>query len=404
MKSYNFDNTNKLFEAIKEMNLWQRLFNWKRIISLSLEAYNEFKTADKGLDEINDSIAQINDLNKDLEHRKEKIMELQNSIKLLESKKDSVSSENIELEKQLIAYKKLEEKKQEEYDSKVERLNTLRDQMEEDRLRIKEEREAEIAERFERMKQTWRLHESNVEQYVKGICKRHSVEYLDKDKLPFEGKPDNTIQIANQYIIFDAKSPQGEDLTNFPKYVQSETEKLKKYAKIPDVKKDLFLIVPTNTIEHIKQLFYNMSEYYVHVITIDSVEPVILTLKKIEEYEFAEQLSPEDRDNICRIIGRFAHATKRRIQVDQYFTDEFIDILTKTSHLPEEILEQAVKFESSGKLNPPMERRSKKIELKKLEKDKNRQKRDAEAKNIIITTAFKDKIEDIPLNKVKKEE
>ena len=47
------------------------------------------------------------------------------------------------------------------------------------------------------------------------------------------------------------------------------------------------------------------------------------------EYEFAEKLSPEERDNICRIIGKFAHTTKRRIQIDQFFANEFLDTLSK---------------------------------------------------------------------------
>ena len=72
-----------------------------------------------------------------------------------------------------------------------------------------------------------------------------------------------------------------------------------------------------------------MGDYNVFVITIDSLEPIILSLKKIEEYEFAEQLSPEERDNICRIIGKFAHTTKRKIQVDQFFTNQFIELLVK---------------------------------------------------------------------------
>ena len=51
-------------------------------------------------------------------------------------------------------------------------------------------------------------------------------------------------------------------------------------------------------------------------------EPSLLSLKRIEEYEFAEQLSPEEREDICRVIKRLSHLTKRRIQVDSFFCDE----------------------------------------------------------------------------------
>ena len=62
-----------------------------------------------------------------------------------------------------------------------------------------------------------------------------------------------------------------------------------------------------------------MGDYDVYIITKDSLEPIIMSLQKIESYEFADKLSPEERDDICRINGQFAHTTKRRIQIDQFF-------------------------------------------------------------------------------------
>ena len=72
-------------------------------------------------------------------------------------------------------------------------------------------------------------------------------------------------------------------------------------------------------VDVVDQYVYNMGDYNVFMVTLDSLETIILSLKNIEEYEFAEQLSPEERDNICRIIGKFAHTTKRRIQLDGFF-------------------------------------------------------------------------------------
>jgi hypothetical protein len=105
------------------------------------------------------------------------------------------------------------------------------------------------------------------------------------------------------------------------------------------------------------------------VITKDALEPVILSLKKIEEYDLAEKLSPEDRDSICRIIGKFAHTAKRRIQVDQFFSEEFIDIVLRSQkELPEDLRKQVIEFEKSEKLNPPTERRAKIISIDELQK------------------------------------
>ena len=160
----------------------------------------------------------------------------------------------------------------------------------------------------------------------------------------------------DQLIIFDAKSPANDDLNNFSKYIKLQTENLKKYAKHDDVKKDLFLVIPSNTLNVIEKFTYNIGDYNVFIVTKDALEPVILSLKS-EEYEFAETLSPDQRDNICRIIGKFAHTTKRRIQIDQFFAEEFLDTLQKAKQLPSEILESVISFENAEKLNPPVEKR-----------------------------------------------
>nr|HPK84230.1 hypothetical protein [Bacteroidales bacterium] len=225
----------------------------------------------------------------------------------------------------------------------------------------------ETSERLEAMKKQWSEHEADVKNSIIRICDVNHVNYVEK--VPFRGNPDNTIEISGEYIIFDAKSPAGDDLTNFPNYIKTQAENLKKYASQDNVRKSIFLVVPTNTIDSIRQLTYRLGDYDVFVITKDALEPVILSLKKIEEYDLAEKLSPEDRDSICRIIGKFAHTAKRRIQVDQFFSEEFIDIVLRSQkELPEDLRKQVIEFEKSEKLNPPTERRAKIISIDELQK------------------------------------
>ena len=110
---------------------------------------------------------------------------------------------------------------------------------------------------------------------------------------------------------------------------------------------------------------------------------IILSLKKVEEYEFADKLSPEDRDNVCRIIGKFAHTTKRRIQVDEFFAREFLDTLSKAgSQLPRDILENVIKFENAEKLNPPMEKRNKSILTKDLKEQVDKLEKEMQLREI----------------------
>ena len=132
-----------------------------------------------------------------------------------------------------------------------------------------------------------------------------------------------------------------------------------------------------------------MGDYNVYVITTDSLEPIILSLKKIEEYEFAEQLSPEERDNICRVIGKFAHTTKRKIQIDQFFANQFIDLLVKCKNdLPEDLQKSVIEFEKAEKLNPTPERRKKQILTKELQEKNDSINAEAQIREITIPESF----------------
>ncbi|TRZ64242.1 MAG: hypothetical protein D4Q79_01955, partial [Spirochaetia bacterium] len=168
--------------------------------------------------------------------------------------------------------------------------------------------------------------------------------------------------------------------------------------KEENVKKDIFLVIPSNTVDVINQFSFNMADYNVYVVTLDALEPIILSLKKIEEYEFVEQFSPDERDNIYRVIGKFAHITKRRIQIDQFFGHQFLDILSKCeTDLPRDVLEKVIEYERSEKLNPPQEKRAKLISNIELEVDSRKLKKEAEAKEIVFPTSIQQDIKSLPL-------
>ena len=272
------------------------------------------------------------------------------------------------LKTKLTTLESKEENRIESLRKSLDKSNALQESLEKEKERLNDERVAEKSSYFEKMKKKWGNHEKDIENHIQLICKNHILEYISQENFPYpRNKPDNTIKISDQYIIFDAKSPLSDDLSNFPTYIKNQTDNLKKYAKHSDVKKDLFLVIPSNTLSSIDKFTYNMGDYNVFVITKDSIEPIIISLKKIQDFQLVEKLSPEERDDICRIIGKFAHTTKRRIQIDQYFAEEFLDTLKKSrSQLPKEVLKRVIEFESAEKLNPPMEKRNKKILTQEL--------------------------------------
>jgi len=331
----------------------------------------------------------------------EYIQNLNENISSLTTKIELLNTLYTEAKETIAKLRENEEERGRLYEARVTELNALKKQLDDDRLRVQQEHDAEIHKKFEEMEQTWRKHEEVVEQSLRSICQRHTIEYCDKEKFPFSTKkPDNAIIIADQYVIFDAKSPKNSDeLGNFRNYIKIQAEAAKKYAKEENVKKDIFLVVPANTLQFLEDYHLDMADYQVYVVTHECLEPVVLALRKVEDYQFVDQLSPEDRENICHVIGKFAHATKRRMQIDTYFFNEFLGLLRSCESLPEDIMKKVVEFEKAEKMNPPMEKRKKLIPTKDLEHEVKSITKKAEAYEIDVTAVTKEKIETIPLDK-----
>lgn len=384
--STSFDNLRRFFDQVKEINLWKRIFNWRAVKALSYDAYEEFSRLSGKIDDLNQFIDErdkkVNDLEKSNEGLKIKVQEivkLENKIEKLEGDLNRSDTNKNEFLKKVTQFEQTEATRKNDYEKNVAAVNAIREALERERKKLHDDRIKEQEEEFDKMKDTWKNHQDNVQSTIKNICLNHQIEYVDK--VPFKGNPDNTIKIAGEFVIFDAKSPANDDLNNFPKYLKIQTESVKKYIDQEDVKKDLFLVIPVNTFDVIKQFSYNLGDYNVYIVSVDSLEPIILSLKKIEDYEFAEQLTPEERENICRIIGKFAHTAKRKIQIDYFFAYQFLEILTKCkADLPDDIMKSVIEFEKAEKLNPPQEKRAKQILTETLLKESEQLALEARAK------------------------
>lgn len=407
-----FDSIKKLVHELKTLTFWDRIFKWgtiretlvdasadlQRMISgyesqsqlrheLELEK-NRNRSAQESVEELKFLRTEKESLMKDkvaLESKNEIYLrrgtELSNELSASKQKNEVYENELKSLRNEIAYLKSSDDQRLKEYDNKMNSLTETIKRFDRDRIQEKEDRHAREIERLKLMKQTWVNHEDNVKSRIKLICQKHGVEY--SDKVPFKGKPDNTLRINEEYLIFDAKSPANDDLSNFPLYLKAQSEQASKYVKEEGVRREIFLVVPANTLEVLQQFEFRLSDYTVYVISIDSLEPMILALRRVEDYEFAEKLSPEERENICRVIGKFVHLSKRRIQIDGFFAKQFFELLYRSdADLPKDILEKAVEFERSEKLNPPTDKRAKQISNRELEQEVSKIKNDAVQKGI----------------------
>lgn len=366
------------FDSFKNLTFWQRLFSWRTVVALSYEAWEEFIQQSEYLRNLEreqtslQSDKQVLQLEKNsfadqLDSAKVNVLKLETKIARMEESMKDTDLQLRSKEKSLQIFEQSETERVKQHDHRMSQALAIQASFENEKQRLSNERVEEVQHREQKQRETWRDHETAVATFMKRLCEQHAIEYITE--FPFRGKPDNAIKICDETIVFDAKSPAGESLSNFNSYIKGQAEAAKKYAEHESVRKDVYLVIPSNTNEVISKWSYDMGTYRVFVVTLDALEPVMLSLKQLETYDFAEQLSPEDRQSICRLIGSLLYASKRRIQVDQFFNSHLLELISKVQReLPDVMKDEILKNEKAMKLNPSIDKRSKEIGVETLRK------------------------------------
>lgn len=382
--------------ALFSLFLAYQVYAYKKKYDKNLKSLEETKCEEQKLQEKYMKMAAESEANS--QSQKEHIGFLNEKVKELNTKVDHLNDDKLDLTKLVQYYKEAEDQRRKTFDDRIARLNTAYDQREKEKEREEAQRLEQEEKEREALKKTWVTHEQNVEEKLKVISQKHGITYVSPSDFPHKGKPDNAVLICDEYVVFDSKSPQGDSLDHFPRYIRTQGEALKKYAKYSDVKNDIYLVVPANTLSVITDKFMEYGQYRVYVISEESLEPILICLKRLEDYEFAERLSPDDREKIVTVIGKMAHSMKRRIQVDYFFANDFISTLTDAQNLPEDILNGAQAVEKTSKLNPPNETRKKVINNESLQKEKSKLAGSALSQNINLDVKSNDII-NVPLYK-----
>ena len=337
------DELKRFFNLIKEISFFDRIFRWFKIRSLSFDAFSEFQFLEKKI--INQE-KEINDLEKTLGENYRVIDTIKESNEKNTVELKILRAQNTELSNENSGFKSLNEKRAEEHNNAIGQLNQATKNVENREQKILQEKESREKEKVVKMKRQWQDHEKNTEEELERLCSRLRINYIKNP--PLEKKPDNTIEIAGEFIIFDAKSPKTDDLNNFPDYIKSQAKTLNKYTDQEKVKKDIFLVVPSNTLEYISQLRMTMSGFNVFVIAKDSIELVLVSLKKIEDIDLAGKLDPRDRENLISIVSNFAYFIGRNGRINLEIGEYSVNLIEQMRTLVPKDFYEEIKNKVAG--------------------------------------------------------
>tara|TARA_B100000989_G_scaffold196084_1_gene148084 strand:+ start:3240 stop:4409 length:1170 start_codon:yes stop_codon:yes gene_type:complete len=334
---FSFKNTVKnlkdFFNKIKDYGFFQRLFAWNILKNEANEIVN--------------SLEELSDLSNNLSNNDFRITEFKDMNEKLNLELKNHVKDNVSLREQLASLEATREDRKKKYETKMKDFDDMISR-EHDRKRNEEEEKEKLKQDQENQRRiSWQTHEDEVSSFIRDKCLAYGIDYIGPEEFPNKLKPDNSVLISERYVIFDAKSPKdSEDTTTFINSIKTKVKQQEKYIKLSNVKKDIYLVVPSNLYKDLKKTEYQQGSYNVWIITIEQIPVILAHFKKTMDYSDFDGLSPEDRDALVKEIGTYAFNLRRKLMIDGYFGSQFQNIIKNTkNNLSEELfneVEQAV--------------------------------------------------------------
>ncbi|MDB4979043.1 MAG: hypothetical protein JWM56_1229 [Candidatus Peribacteria bacterium] len=265
-------------------------------------------------------------------------------FKQMEMENQKLIQDKEELQIRLSRYDAERDRREQEFQDRIAKLEAADMSLKQERIRVIREDEEKILREKEEYDRMWNEHEVSVIGYLSTICKEpaYAFKSFDNTNLPddFDGslKPDFMIEFLDQYVVFDAKVSKAESLqTYITNTVKSTALKLKKSTKMyPTV----FFVVPTNAIGELKRTYFSQDGFTFYVICPESIPVILSTFKRIAAYELAEQLDPQQRENIVNLIAELDFHINLRNAADLFLSKLGTNLLDRTHELQPDLAEE----------------------------------------------------------------
>ena len=348
-----FKDVKNILEKINNYGFFQRLFAWKLLKKDSTKLDSKLEDVQDIISDLREKLNRLDDLN-DL---KDKIAKKDDDLKDLREKNTKFES-TIGVEKQKLVdaqnkYHIMITKHEDKVDKEEKRL---------EKERIDEENMRKVS---------WQTHESDVASFITNECMKYDIKYVGPQDFPDRKKPDNSIFVDDRYIIFDAKSPRdNQDTATFVSDINTKVKDQEKYAKLPKVKKDIYLVVPSNLYSDINKKHYPQGKYDVWIITMEQIPVMLAHYKRTMDYENFEGLSQDDKNALIKEMGNLSFNLRRKLMVDSIFGQKFLQALKSSKdNLPEEINDEIEKVVTDSRDNVSRKDSGKPLSLDTLERE-----------------------------------
>jgi len=344
-----------IFDRINNYGFFQRLFAWKILKKDSIRLNSKIDDFSEILSNIQLQLSRLDELKKN---------------EAVISKKDN---EIMELRDEVTKYRTTKEERRKAFDKKMSDYDNYVSRAEEKKQREEDEEERVRVENENLRKISWQTHESDVANFITNECIKYAIKYVGPEDFPDRKKPDNSILVEDRYVIFDAKSPKdNQDTASFISDINTKVKDQEKYAKLPKVKKDIYLVVPSNLYSDIKKKHYPQGKFDVWIITMEQIPVMFAHYKRTMDYENFEGLSQDDKDALIKQMGNLSFNLRRKLMVDSLFGKKFLEALKSSQdNLPEELNNEIEKVVTNSRDNVSRKDSGKPLTIDALEREMN---------------------------------
>ena len=107
--------------------------------------------------------------------------------------------------------------------------------------------------------------------------------------------------------------------------------------------------MPLEEIQELKEVYYFEDGVSFHVVSLDSVEPILRNFKKISEYEKIQDFDPQDRENIVNLIASYDQHISLQNAVNIVLTRNSMKLIKHDNNLSSDFAEEVgVKKKTMG--------------------------------------------------------
>ena len=279
--------------------------------------------------------------------------QLQNANFRFESQVESRSRQILELEKQLNSYQANEAQDRKNTERKISELDNARTALAEERQRVLDDEKSVKEEEENNRNRIWALHEDSAKTLMHEICQKSeiSLSTFDNTNLPdgFDPKfkPDFMLKLLGQYVIFDPKSSQSQSLQTYIKsQVQSTAKKIRTSSSFGDIYKTVFFVIPDIGLQELKETHYVEQGFSFFVISVEAFEPIVRTLKRLEDYDLADKYDPQERENIVNVLATYDQHIRQQNATNILTTIRGLKVMAEKNTMPEDVV-QAIELRRS---------------------------------------------------------